>query len=53
MLNDTIFQLIPQHLPEGDTSKSRIVRISGNKKQIEIATEMVEEVMNQVFLMNR
>ncbi|KAK9111869.1 hypothetical protein Scep_019388 [Stephania cephalantha] len=41
-------QLIPQHLPEGDQSKERTVRVTGDKKQIEIATEMIKEVMNQV-----
>ncbi|XP_008795301.2 far upstream element-binding protein 1-like [Phoenix dactylifera] len=40
-------QLIPQHLPEGDSSKERTVRITGNKKQIESAKEMIKEVMNQ------
>ncbi|XP_008775737.2 far upstream element-binding protein 2-like [Phoenix dactylifera] len=41
-------QLIPQHLPEGDSSKERTVRITGNKKHIESAKEMIKEVMNQV-----
>ncbi|WOL01254.1 far upstream element-binding protein 1-like isoform X1 [Canna indica] len=40
-------QLIPQHLPEGDASKERTVRITGDKKQIETAKEMIKEVMNQ------
>nr|XP_029122509.1 LOW QUALITY PROTEIN: far upstream element-binding protein 2-like [Elaeis guineensis] len=40
-------QLIPQHLPEGDSSKERTVRITGNKKLIESAKEMIKEVMNQ------
>ncbi|PSS19377.1 Far upstream element-binding protein like [Actinidia chinensis var. chinensis] len=40
-------QLIPQHLPEGDQSKERTVRVSGDKKQIETAREMIKEVMNQ------
>ncbi|KAK9109961.1 hypothetical protein Sjap_018021 [Stephania japonica] len=40
-------QLIPQHLPEGDQSKERAVRVTGDKKQIEIATEMIKEVMSQ------
>ncbi|KAK9111868.1 hypothetical protein Scep_019387 [Stephania cephalantha] len=43
-------QLIPQHLPEGDQSKERTVRVTGDKKQIEIATEMIKEVMNQVIV---
>ncbi|MFQ6652437.1 hypothetical protein Gotur_024305 [Gossypium turneri] len=41
-------QLIPQHLPEGDGSKERTVRVTGDKKQIEIAREMIKDVMNQV-----
>ncbi|ERM99681.1 hypothetical protein AMTR_s00099p00051410 [Amborella trichopoda] len=41
-------QLIPQHLPEGDVSKERTVHVTGNKKQIETAQEMIKEVMNQV-----
>ncbi|CAL5414315.1 unnamed protein product [Camellia sinensis] len=40
-------QLIPQHLPEGDQSKERTVRVSGDKKQIEMAREMIKEVMSQ------
>ncbi|XP_010645879.1 uncharacterized protein LOC100253453 isoform X1 [Vitis vinifera] len=39
--------LIPQHLPEGDQSKERTVRVTGDKKQIEMAREMIKEVMNQ------
>ncbi|GFY95244.1 KH domain-containing protein [Actinidia rufa] len=44
-------QLIPQHLPEGDQSKERTVRVSGDKKQIETAREMIKEVMNQIWLL--
>ncbi|MBA0692085.1 hypothetical protein Goari_009673, partial [Gossypium aridum] len=40
-------QLIPQHLPEGDESKERIVRLTGDKRQIEIAREMIKDVMSQ------
>ncbi|KAI3963098.1 hypothetical protein MKX01_000870 [Papaver californicum] len=43
-------QLIPQHLPDGDQSKERIVRVTGDKKHIEIAREMIKEVMNQIGL---
>ncbi|KAK1323970.1 hypothetical protein QJS10_CPA02g00837 [Acorus calamus] len=43
-------QLIPQHLPEGDSSKERTVRVTGNKKQIDTAKEMIKEVMNQIPL---
>ncbi|THG19580.1 hypothetical protein TEA_013994 [Camellia sinensis var. sinensis] len=41
-------RLIP-HLPDGDQSKERTVRVAGDKKQIEMAREMIKEVMNQVF----
>ncbi|KAI0496190.1 hypothetical protein KFK09_022497 [Dendrobium nobile] len=43
-------QLIPQHLPEGDSSRERTVRITGNKKQIESAKEMIKDVINQIWL---
>ncbi|XP_068652062.1 glutenin, high molecular weight subunit 12-like [Aristolochia californica] len=43
-------QLIPQHLPDGDQSKERTVRVTGNKKQIDIAREMIKEVMSQTPL---
>ncbi|GAA0152046.1 RNA metabolism protein [Lithospermum erythrorhizon] len=41
-------QLIPQHPPEGDQFKERTVRVTGDRKQIEIAREMIKEVMNQI-----
>ncbi|KAK4284995.1 hypothetical protein QN277_001749 [Acacia crassicarpa] len=40
-------QLIPQHLAEGDDSKERTVQVTGDKRQVEIAREMIKEVMNQ------
>ncbi|KAL7176619.1 hypothetical protein ACSBR2_030040 [Camellia fascicularis] len=40
-------QLLPQCLPEGDQSKERTVRVSGDKKQNEMAREMIKEVMSQ------
>nr|GEX33401.1 KH domain-containing protein [Tanacetum cinerariifolium] len=40
-------QVIPQHLPEGDQSKERTVRITGDKRQIEIARELIKESMIQ------
>ncbi|KAK1436659.1 hypothetical protein QVD17_02441 [Tagetes erecta] len=40
-------QLIPQHLPEGDQSKERTVRVTGDRRQIEMAKEMIKEVMDQ------
>ncbi|KAL7205072.1 hypothetical protein ACSBR2_018067 [Camellia fascicularis] len=39
--------LIPQHLSNGDQSKERTVWMAGDKKQIEMAREMIKEVMNQ------
>lgn len=39
-------QLIPLHLPEGDTSTERTVQMTGTKKQIEAAQEMINEVIN-------
>ncbi|KAG7656294.1 K Homology domain type 1 superfamily [Arabidopsis suecica] len=38
-------QLIPQN--EGDASKERTVRISGDKRQIDIATALIKDVMYQ------
>ncbi|KAG7599130.1 K Homology domain [Arabidopsis suecica] len=38
-------QLIPQN--EGDGSKERTVRISGDKRQIDIATALIKDVMYQ------
>ncbi|XP_054814682.1 uncharacterized protein LOC129315144 isoform X2 [Prosopis cineraria] len=40
-------QLIPQHLAEGDDSKERTVQVTGDKRQVEIAREMIKEVMSQ------
>ncbi|KAG5066230.1 hypothetical protein JHK86_009961 [Glycine max] len=40
-------QLIPQHLSEGDDSKERTVQVTGDKRQIQIAQELIKEVMNQ------
>ncbi|KAK8971402.1 hypothetical protein KSP40_PGU009726 [Platanthera guangdongensis] len=40
-------QLLPPHLPDGDSSKERIVRIVGNKKQVESARELIKGVLNQ------
>ncbi|WP_172998877.1 KH domain-containing protein, partial [Lactobacillus helveticus] len=41
-------QLIPQHPPKGDESKERTVQVSGDRKQIDMAKELINEVMNQV-----
>lgn len=35
-------------LPEGEQSKERTVRVTGDRKQIERAREMIQEVMDQV-----
>ncbi|CAL1363886.1 unnamed protein product [Linum trigynum] len=43
-------QLIPQHLPEGDGSKERTVRVTGDSKQIDMACELIKEVMSQISL---
>ncbi|XP_052190731.1 uncharacterized protein LOC127800259 isoform X2 [Diospyros lotus] len=40
-------QLMPQHVAEGEQCKERTVRVSGDKKQIEIARDMIKEVMSQ------
>nr|XP_043635753.1 far upstream element-binding protein 1-like isoform X2 [Erigeron canadensis] len=40
-------QLIPQHLPEGDQSMERTVRVTGERQQIEAAKVMIKEVMEQ------
>ncbi|KAI4332427.1 hypothetical protein L6164_017336 [Bauhinia variegata] len=40
-------QLIPQHLPEGDDSKERTVQVTGDTRQIELAQELIKEVMSQ------
>ncbi|XP_062192982.1 uncharacterized protein LOC133896403 [Phragmites australis] len=42
-------QLIPQHPPEGVTLTERTVRVTGSKKQIEVAKDMIKEAMNQTF----
>jgi len=42
-------QLIPQHPLEGVTLTERIVRVTGNKKQIEVAKDLIKQAMNQVM----
>jgi far upstream element-binding protein len=42
-------QLIPQHPLEGVTLTERIVRVTGNKKQIEVAKDLIKQAMNQTF----
>lgn len=41
-------QIIPLHLPPGDTSTERTVYINGLKEQIESAKELINEVINGV-----
>lgn len=40
-------QLIPQSSP-GDQSKEKKVKVTGDKKQVEMAIELIKEVMNQL-----
>ncbi|CAD6230090.1 unnamed protein product [Miscanthus lutarioriparius] len=42
-------QLIPQHPLEGVTLTERIVRVTGNKKQIEVTKDLIKQAMNQTF----
>ncbi|VAI88508.1 unnamed protein product [Triticum turgidum subsp. durum] len=42
-------QLIPQHPPAGTTLTERTVRVTGNKKQIEAAKELIKQAMSQVM----
>lgn len=43
-----ILQIIPLHLPPGDTSTERSVYINGLKEQIESAKELINEVISGV-----
>ncbi|CAO2841439.1 unnamed protein product [Amaranthus hypochondriacus] len=40
-------QLIPQNIP-GESSKEKKVKVTGDKKQIEVARELIKEVMAQL-----
>ncbi|PIN13248.1 K-homology type RNA binding protein [Handroanthus impetiginosus] len=40
-------QVIPLHLPPGDTSKERTVQIDGTSEQIEAAKQLVEEAISE------
>lgn len=44
-----ILQVIPLHLPPGDTSTERTVQIDGSSEQIETAKQLVNEVISEVF----
>lgn len=41
-------QVIPLHLPPGDTSNERTVQIDGTSEQIEAAKQLVNEVISEV-----
>ncbi|KAJ0090268.1 hypothetical protein Patl1_13004 [Pistacia atlantica] len=43
-------QVIPLHLPPGDTSTERTVQIDGSSEQIESAKQLVNEVISEVTL---
>ncbi|VFQ60808.1 unnamed protein product [Cuscuta campestris] len=42
-------QVIPLHLPPGDTSSERTVQIDGTSDQIEIAKQLVNEAISEVY----
>lgn len=42
------FQVIPLHLPPGDTSIERTLQIDGTNEQIESAKQLVNEVISEV-----
>lgn len=43
-------QLIPLHLPPGDTTTERNLHIDGTKEQIEAAKQLVDEVTSEVCM---
>ena len=43
------FQVIPLHLPPGDTSTERTLQIDGTSDQIESAKQLVDHVISEVF----
>lgn len=43
-------QIIPLHLPPGDTSLERTVQIDGTSEQIESAKQLVNEVISEVHV---
>ncbi|KAL2517853.1 KH domain-containing protein [Abeliophyllum distichum] len=45
-------QVIPLHLPPGDTSKERTVQIDGTSEQIEAAKQLVNEVTSENRIRN-
>ncbi|KAM1424106.1 hypothetical protein ACFX10_016614 [Malus domestica] len=42
-------QVIPLHLPPGDTSTERTLQIDGTTEQIEAAKQLVAEVISEIF----
>ncbi|CAA2979194.1 far upstream element-binding 2-like [Olea europaea subsp. europaea] len=42
-------QVIPLHLPPGDTSLERTVQIDGSSEQVEAAKQLVNEVTSEIF----
>lgn len=42
----TLFQVIPLHLPPGDTSTERTLKIEGTAEQIESAKQLVNQVIS-------
>lgn len=40
-------QLIPLHLPEGDTSTSRTLQLTGTTNQLESAQEMIKDIISE------
>jgi len=47
-----LVQVIPLHLPAGDTSTERTVHIDGTPEQIESAKQLVIEVTSEVRLLS-
>ena len=44
----SLVQVIPLHLPPGDTSIERTLQIDGTSEQIETAKQLVNEVISEV-----
>lgn len=47
-----LVQVIPLHLPAGDTSTERTVHIDGTEEQVEIAKQLVIEVTSEVRILS-
>lgn len=43
-----LLQLIPLHLPPGDSSTERNLHVDGTPEQIEIAKQLVNEIISEV-----